>query len=174
MFELLSNRRRRFVLHYLQQNGRDAELGQLAEQIAAWENETAVTEVDAADRKSAYTTLQQFHLPKMDEEGLVEFDERAKEVSLTEAAADANVYLEVVDGNDIPWGLYYIGLAAIGALFVVASRVGLPPFGSVPDIGLAVFVIASLAVSALVHTYITYGMRIGADGPPPEVESTSD
>ena len=169
MFELLSNQRRRFVLHYLQQNGERAELGPLAEQVAAWENGTTLAEVDSGERKSAYTSLQQFHLPKMDEEGLVSFDDRAKTIELTEPAAEANVYLELVDDYDIPWSFYYIGLAAVGGLLLGGSAVGLPPFDAVPGTGWGVFVVAALGVSALVHAYVTRRMRLGSDGPPPEV-----
>jgi hypothetical protein len=169
MFEMLSNQRRRFVLHYLQQNGERAELGPLAEQIAAWENGTTLADVGSDERKSAYTSLQQFHLPKMDEEGLVHFNDRAKTIELAEPAAEANVYLELVDDYDIPWSFYYIGLAAVGGLLLGGSAAGVPPFSSVPGTAWGVFLVAALAVSAVVHAYVTRRSRLGNDGPPPEV-----
>jgi hypothetical protein len=169
MFEMLSNQRRRFVLHYLQQQDERAELGPLAEQVAAWENGISLAEVSSDERKSAYTSLQQFHLPKMDEEGLVHFDGRAKTIELAEPAAEANIYLELVDEYDIRWSFYYIGLAVTGGVLLALAVAGVMPFAAVPGTGWAVFVIAALGVSAIVHTYVTRGMRLGDDGPPPEV-----
>ncbi len=74
IFEVLRNQRRRYVLHFLKQDGRPVELGDLAQQIAAWEYETTLEGVTPAQRKRVYTTLQQTHLPKMDEAGILVFD----------------------------------------------------------------------------------------------------
>ena len=168
VFGLLSNHRRRFALHHLKQNGEHADLGELAERVAAWENGTAVEEVSSAERKRVYTSLQQFHLPKLDDKQVVEFDERAGEVELTEHADDLDVYLEVIESDDVPWSQYYLGLTAVNAILVAGAVVDLSPLTLVPDIGWAVFVLTTFALSAALHTY--YGlseMRLGESGDPP-------
>ncbi len=170
-FDLLSNHRRRFALRHLQRNGERAELGELAERVAAWENGTSVREVSADERKRVYTSLQQVHLPRMDETGIVEFDDRAGVVTLGPAAEDLDLYLEVVEGRDVPWSQYYLLLGTANAGVLGAGYAGLPFFGSVPDIALGVFVLTTFLVSALVHAY--YGrteMRLGTSSSPPEVE----
>ena len=168
-FETLSNRRRRFVLHYLQDVESAATLSDLAEQVAAWENETAVEAISAAERKRVYTSLQQFHLPKMDDMSVVAFDQREGTVRLTAAAADLDIYLEVVDAYDIPWALYYLGLSALGFLAVALALVGVPPFASVPFAGWTVFLLTALAVSSGCHYLRSRRMRLGSNTRPPEV-----
>ena len=170
-FEILSNHRRRFALHHLQQNGDRADLGDLSEHVAAWENDIGVAEVSSSERKRVYTSLQQFHLPKMDEKGVVEFDDREGVVELTAAAGDVDIYLEVVDGNDVPWSQYYLGLAAVNLGILGTALAGLYPFTLVPSAGLALLVVTTFLVSALVHTYFNRTeMRLGDSDTPPEVE----
>lgn len=168
-FEMLSNRRRRFILHYLQDTDDSVPLSDLAEQVAAWENETEIDHISASERKTVYTSLQQFHLPKMDETGIVEFDRRAGEIRLTDAAQGLDIYLEVVDQYDIPWSFYYIGFSAIGTVLVTLSWLDVAPFSSVPYVGWTVFLLAALLVSSLSHYALSRRMRLGSGGAPPEV-----
>jgi hypothetical protein len=169
VFETLSNRRRRFVLHHLQDADESAPLSEIAEQVAAWENDSTVDAVSSSERKTVYTSLQQFHLPKMDEIGVVSYDSREGTVALTEAATDLDIYLEVVDSYDIPWSFYYVGLSAIGSVMVALSAVGVEPFAAVPFSGWTVFVLTTLTVSAVAHYLRTRRMRLGSDSQPPEV-----
>ena len=171
MFEMLSNRRRRYILHYLHDTEGSATLSDLAEQVAAWENDTRIRDISASERKTVYTSLQQFHLPKMDETGAVEFDQRAGEVVITDAARELDVYLEVVDRYDIPWSFYYIGFSAIGTILVTLSWLGVAPFAVIPDMGWTVFLLAALLVSSASHYVLTRRMRVGAGEAPPEVEN---
>lgn len=169
VFDVLSNRRRRYMLHYLQQNGEVASLGEVAEKVAAWENGTAVEDVTSDQRKRVYTSLQQFHLPKMDEHGVVEFDRRAGAIELSEAAGDVDIYLEVIDEYDVPWSYYYLGLTAVGTLLVGLSILGIEPLASIPEGSWIAFLLVTFGVSAVVHTVVSRGMRLGTDGPPPDV-----
>jgi hypothetical protein len=170
IYEVLSNHRRRYALHYLKQNGRNAELGTVSERVAAWENEIGLEEVSSDQRKRVYTSLQRYHFPKMDEAELLEFDRREGTVELTERADDLDLYMEVINAYDVPWSLYYVGLAAIGGVMLLADLFGLPPFDAVPGTGWAVFLVTSLLVSALAHTVLTRRMRLGSDDAPPEVQ----
>jgi hypothetical protein len=170
VFETLSNRRRRYTLHYLYGGEGTAELGDLSEQVAAWESEAPVAEVGAAERKRVYTSLQQFHLPKMDEKGIVEFDDRAGTVELGAAAADLDVYMEVTEGRDPPWSVYYVGLAAVGLAGVGGSWLGAPALAGVSNAAWIAFLLVSFGLLSLAHTAVTRRMRIGSDGAPPGVE----
>ncbi|AXG10693.1 DUF7344 domain-containing protein [Haloplanus rubicundus] len=170
VYEVLSNRRRRFVIHYLQRNGPRAALGTLAEHVAAWEDGIDVEAVGSAARKNVYTSLQQFHLPKMEKLDLVIFHQRDGEVELTDVAADVDLYLEVVEGHDVPWSLYYLGVGALAGGVMLGHALDLPLLVGLGDVDLAVFTVIAIATMALIHTYYTRGMRLGTDGPPPEVE----
>ncbi len=169
-FDLLSNHRRRYALHYIKHNGDRATLGELSDQIAAWENEIDLEEVGYDERKRVYTSLQQVHLPRMDEAGVVEFDDREGAVEIGPAAADLDVYLEVVEGRDVPWSGFYLGLSGLDLLVVAAYAVGVPVVSAVPAIGLAVFVVTSFLVASLAHLYVTRTeMRLGERERPPEL-----
>jgi len=170
-FEVLSNQRRRYTLHYLQHNGDDATLGDVAEQVAAWENEKGVPEVASSERKTVYTSLQQFHLPKLDDQGVVEFDQRSGRIQLTERAGDLDIYLEVVDRYDVPWSYYYLGLSLVGTILVALSWAGFPPFAGIPFSGWVTFLLGAFLVSSVSHLYLSQKMRLGSNEVPPEVRS---
>jgi len=107
VYELLSNHRRRYVLHHCKRAEGPVTLSELAEQVAAWEHDKAVSEITSAERKRVYTSLQQTHLDRMAEAGIIEFD--GDEVTLTEKAEELDVYLDIVPSGSIPWGVYYRG-----------------------------------------------------------------
>jgi len=56
-YEILANRRRRYVIHLLQYRDESMELGPLAERVAAWEYETDPERVTSQQRKTVYTAL---------------------------------------------------------------------------------------------------------------------
>jgi DNA-binding transcriptional ArsR family regulator len=170
VFDVLKNRRRRHALHYLKQQDGSVELSELAEQVAAWENDSTVEGISAAERKRVYTALYQSHLPKLDDAGIVEYNQSRGIVELSEKAEELDVYLELVSRDDIPWSKYYLGLALLGVAVVSAAWLQLSPFAVVPDIFWAAIIVTAFSVSAVVHTYVTQKRRVGSGGTPPEVE----
>lgn len=169
-FDLLSNHRRRYTLHYLEQNGDRAQLGELSEKIAAWENGVAREEVSYDERKRVYTSLQQVHLPRMDQMGVVEFDDRQGLVTVGPAAEELDIYLEVVGERDVPWSVLYLGLAVVNLVVLGAVAAGFPGTGFVPSIGWALFAVTTFLVASLGHLYLSREMRIDAHEKPPELQ----
>lgn len=168
LFEMLSSRRRRHALQALAATD-EIDLGPLAEQVAAWENEKSVAAVTSDERKRVYTSLQQSHLPKLDDAGLVEFDKRSGVVVPSPTLEEYDVYLDVVRGDDIPWNEYYLGLSAVGAAVLTAAAVDAYPFAMLPDVAWGVFVVVAFFVSACCHTYLAPKMHLGGGDGPPEV-----
>lgn len=168
LFEVLSNRRRRYAVHALKGADAPKELGTLAERVAAWEYDVDLDEVDHRQRKRVYTALQQSHLPKMDTAGVVDFDKQRGLVEPTEALADVDVYLEVVGGSEIPWSEYYLGLSGVSAALLAATWLGAWPFALLSPMAVALFVVVAFTVSALAHRY--YSTTLGSTDGPPELE----
>ncbi|RLM53759.1 hypothetical protein DVK02_12385 [Halobellus sp. Atlit-31R] len=167
LFEVLANHRRRYVLRAL--TGTDAhDIGSLAETVAAWENGTTTDRISREDRKSVYTALQQLHLPKLHNAGLVVYDKSRGTVVPTPAKADVDVYLDVVRGNELPWHEYYLALSAVGAALLVVAWLDFFPFGMLPDVGWAGLVVLSFLVSSLFHYRSHEQARVGARDRPPE------
>ena len=177
LFEVLANRRRRYALHALKRDaeggGETVDLGTLAEQVAAWENDVELQEVSYDERKRVYTALQQSHLPKMDEAGIVSFNKDRGVVEPTPAMEDVEIYMDVIHGNEIPWSEYYLGLSVVSAALYAAVWMGVYPFTLLPDLSWGVFIVVAFLVSALAHRYYTSEMRLGAGEVPPELERNS-
>lgn len=171
VFEVLSNQRRRYALHYLMQRPDESvEMGELSTQVAAWEHGVDPQTVTYDQRKSVHTSLYQYHAPKLDETGLVEYDSRGGVVELTDSAADLDLYLEAVRGREIPWASYFVLLSMFATAVVGATWLGAPPFAGLSGYVSAGVVVAAFLVSSLVFAYDSRtAMRFGSAGPPPGV-----
>jgi len=170
VFDVLSNRRRRYTLYHLRQRAdHRASIRELSRRVAAWEQRADPEGITYEDRKSAYTSLSQSHLPKMHEAGLVEFDPEEGVVRLTETGADVEVYLETVRGNELPWYRYFLLLSLLSVAVVVAAATGVPGLAAVPGLVIAGLLAAAFLCSSLAFLYdSTYRMRLGREGRPPE------
>jgi DNA-binding transcriptional ArsR family regulator len=167
LFHILRNQRRRFALHHLKHHDGPVDVGELATQIAAWENEITVGEVSSDQRRRVYNALQQTHVPGLEEAGVVDVDRR--EVELTDRAGKLDIYLEVVPGRDIPWSEYYLGLGAVALAALVAVGLNVGPFAGVPDIAAGVFVTVTFLVSACANYYHQHENLVGVSERPPEL-----
>jgi hypothetical protein len=170
IFDLLRNQRRRFVLHYLKNHpDEEVTIGTLADQVAAWEYGTSCEEVTSTQRKRVYTTLQQSHLPKMDDAGIVDFDSDRGTVTPKEVVADITIYMEIVPVREFAWHEYYLGLGAVCTALMAAVWAGIWPFAFAPPIIWGTVISAVLALSAVVHVYSQRRMGIGTGEAPQEV-----
>lgn len=170
LYDILTDRRRRYTVHYLKQREGPVSIRDIAEQVAAWENRKPVAELDSTERKRVYISLYQSHLPSMDEMGLIEYDEDAKTVRLLESLQNAEIYIEIVPEYDIPWNLYYLGLSIANALLLGLALFEVRPFGMLPGVAVGAIVLATFALSALVQTTLDDRRRFGQAGPPPDVQ----
>jgi len=170
LFDVLSSRRRRYALHVLKGREEPVELGDVAEQVAAWEYGEDVTEVSYDERKRVYTALQQSHLPKMDDAGVVSFDKNRGVVEPTPALEDVRVYMDVVKGREIPWSDYYLGLSGVAATLLAAVALGAWPFTALPALAWSAAVVAAFAVSAVVHRRYARRTALGRGPTPAELD----
>jgi predicted house-cleaning noncanonical NTP pyrophosphatase (MazG superfamily) len=170
VFEVLSNGRRRFVFHYLKGEQRQIYLRELAEHVAAWENDKSVEQLTSAEAKRVKTALHQHHLPMMDSNGFVEYDSMRETVVLDESVADLEVYLDVVPAVEMPWSRYYLGLSVVGLLALGCALLDTGPFAWISGLSAATFITVIVLISALVHTYLNHTrLRLGGTGEPPEM-----
>src|SRR6056297_385882 len=122
IFDLLKNRRRRTVIRFLRENDGYAELNDLAEYIAAKENDIDVRQLSSDQRKRVYIGLYQCHLPKMDEAGVVDFEKDRGHIVLNESAERLRTYLDAA-GTERPSDPSYGFPVAITCAAVVAAGV---------------------------------------------------
>ncbi len=136
-FELLRNRRRRIVVSYLVEAGDRVEMSELAEHVAAVENDTTVRALSSAQRKRAYVGLYQCHLPKLADAGVIEYNSDRGHAEATPAAEELLQYVDVEDdGTD--WARRYQAAAAavlgVFAVCLVASTVTSVPWIAVAGV----------------------------------------
>ena len=148
VFEVLKNRRRREVLKYLNERDESVSLSDLAEHVAAIENETTVKALSSSQRKRVYVGLYQCHLPKMDDMDIVDFDQNRGRIELAENAGQLEAYLEP-DTDETYWHYYYASTSLLGAGLFVLSLAGGASVGLTPTVILVALVLAVLSIAAL-------------------------
>jgi hypothetical protein len=71
---VLQNERRRLALYQLRNAEEPLRTGDLAEEVAAIENDTTPEQLSHSERKRVYISLYQVHLPTLDEAGVIAYD----------------------------------------------------------------------------------------------------
>lgn len=133
VFEILSNHRRRMVLYYLRHHGNSSTVNELADEIAAMENELSVDEITSQQRKRVYVSLYQTHLPKMDDHDVLEYDQDEGAVSLGPQSATIDRYLGGGAVSSNPWTLRHFAIVLFGGTILVFSLFGVPGFDAIPS-----------------------------------------
>ncbi|MCU4974786.1 hypothetical protein OB955_18870 [Halobacteria archaeon AArc-m2/3/4] len=154
VFHVLQTKRRRDVLRYLQDVSDPVRMRDLAEQVAAWEQETSIEALSSDERQRVYISLYQSHLPKLDEEGIVEYDKDRGIVERTPLAAAFDPYIDEAIGGETeevsdPWPERYA--AAVLAGVVALGAAGLDIAGLSAIVAGAITLVAVTAVT-VAHT----------------------
>lgn len=96
IFELLTNERRRYALHYLSQRVGAVHLGELAEHIAVQEGDPT------RDRyERILTGLVHTHLPKLTDAGVVRYDPGRETLKRRESADQLAPFLRLAEADDV-------------------------------------------------------------------------
>jgi len=121
IFEVLKNRRRRDVIRYLEEQSERTSLSDLAEHVAALENDTTTQALTSSQPKRVYVGLYQCHLPKMDDMDIVNFNQDRGYVELGANVDQLDPYLDPVTTDDQSWHTYYLGLSGLGVGAIAIS-----------------------------------------------------
>ena len=154
-FDILSNARRRFVLRSLQESDGGVDLSDLAAELAAMENEVDRDELTAKQRKRAYVSLYQTHIPKMEESGVITYDRDAGIVSPTPHVGELSAYFRDPT-TPPPWHLAYGAVAMLGFLTYIAITMLEGPIINAFHVGIGFVVVVALV--SIVH-YISMRRR---------------
>lgn len=146
IFGILQNERRRRVLRYLREQEATTQ-GELAEHLAAIENDVSLESVTSTQRKRVYVSLYQSHLPKLDEAGAIAYD---SDRGTVERVPGTDEFLTHLDNADRPTrnpevsraqytlaGAALLGVAMVVPLFL-GSETGFGP----------IFALSALAVGS--------------------------
>jgi hypothetical protein len=162
LFHVLQNQRRRQVLNYLRTAEGRVDMREIAEQVAAWENDKPVEAITSEERQRAYIALYQSHLPKLDEMGIVEYDQGRGTVERTQLADRFDPYLDI-DLGSTPDDVeatsemlsdettYYGAATLVGLALAGATWAGYTPFaltGSLAAVVTAMFAAVTVGLAA--------------------------
>lgn len=150
MFDILSSSRRRYTLYYLRQQGEPVQLTDLAEELAAWENDTTVEELSSQARKRVYVSLYQTHAPKLEEAGLITYDADTGEIALREDAPEVGPFMSDEE-NETKWYRYYGAVALLNGLLLVGVIAGVPPLSAIGPTVAGLVVISSFLLLSIGH-----------------------
>lgn len=164
-FGTLANQRRRFVVYALLDCEEGFELRELSRRVAAWENDKPDDRVTSQERRRVYNALQQFHLPKMDDAGVIDYDAARGTITPTETLGCLERYVDEPISQRRPWGFYYLALGAAGtAGLAIGAAIG------VASTLLAALVPLVVTLSALLHVWDSRRQGVGAFAPPQPCE----
>lgn len=93
IFDVLSNRRRRHVLRCLDEYDDPMALADLADEVAVREHGTALTEISAEEVKRIYVSLYHSHVPRLEDAGVVEYNQDRDLVALTSKGTGLDEYV---------------------------------------------------------------------------------
>ena len=153
VFGILKNQRRRYVLKFLKDSDEEeVSLSDVAEQIAAWENDKEVRQISSKERKRVYVGLYQCHLPKMDGMGIVAFNKPRGRIGLGENSEPLFKYIDTDDEPEEPrWHVYSVALSLAGAVMLGAALL-LGSLTALPVVNAAVvFLIVAFTVYPIIN-----------------------
>lgn len=156
LFKLLGNERRRHAVEFLRRQEGPVSLDTLATNVAARETDQPVEAVTTRERKRVYTSLQQTHLPRMDEAGAVEFDKEQGTITPAASLGEVTLHLDVVSSSGLPESAVYLGIAGCSLLVLVSSLVAPDLVAVLSPLGWATLVLASFTGAATVHRYLQF------------------
>lgn len=143
---LLGNDRRLRVVHSLVESGEPTTTKDLATRIAEAEAEQG--DVTADDLyKSVYVSLQQTHLPKLADHGIVKYDPETNTVGPGPRLDEARVYVQPHGQESASLPPTLALLAGLGLVTVAGARFGVPVVSAVePAVWAALALLAVLVV----------------------------
>ena len=157
VYDLLSNKRRRFVISKLRRVDGAVSVNELSEAVAAWENGVEPEELTDKQIKRVYVSLYQIHIPKLEGAGVGAYERGAGQGGLTPAVSRGDSCVAGQGGGEeteVPWPLVYAAVA--GAALVLYAGVFLLPgaFEWLPLTALNVGVFSALVAVAATHYYM--------------------
>lgn len=164
LFHTLQNERRRFVIRYMLDQSGPVDVPSLVDQVAAWELQTTVAELPDDERQRIYVDIFQSQLPKLDQQGFVDYDESRGVVESAPALQAVDTRLlaglpaeqeqaDTTADADRAWLDYYALATGVSALLVVVAA-----FGPLLAVSLSFEVVAA-AVTSL-YAALTTGLFV--------------
>ncbi|ELY49564.1 hypothetical protein C495_00005 [Natronorubrum sulfidifaciens JCM 14089] len=147
MFHILGNDRRRSIVQLLAAEAGQVDVSDIASEIAA--NESDTTPVPNNLYKSVYVSLQQTHLPQLQEDAVIEYDSDAKTI---QPGPNFDDVLQYIDGHKEQQSTaltLHLALCVLGLVVIALAGLGIPLLSSIDPVLSSVLVLLAVAASSL-------------------------
>jgi len=146
VFHILGNDRRRAIVQLLATTSGTVDVSDVASEIA--ETEADTTPVPNNLYKSVYVSLQQTHLPQLQEEDVIEYDSEAKTIR---PGPNFEGVLTYVNGHETDRSTVlqlHFGLCLLGLVVIALAGLGLPLFAAIDPVLSSVLILLAVAASS--------------------------
>lgn len=147
VFHILGNDRRRAIVQLLADEAGQVDVSDIASEIAA--NESDTTPVPNNLYKSVYVSLQQTHLPQLQEDAVIEYDSDAKTI---QPGPTFDTVLQYIDGhqtNQSSTLKQHLALCVLGLAVIALAGLGMPLLSTIDPVLSSVLVLLAVAASSL-------------------------
>ena len=147
VFHILGNDRRRAIVQLLARESGQVDVSDVATEIA--ETESDSTPVPNNLYKSVYVSLQQTHLPQLEEDGVIEYDSEAKTIQPGSHFDDVLAYIDGHDDDPSTVLQFHLAACVLGLAVIALVGLNLPLLSSIDPVLWSVLVLLAVAASSL-------------------------
>ncbi|WP_293031888.1 ArsR family transcriptional regulator [Natronococcus sp.] len=147
VFHILGNDRRRAIVQLLAEEAGQVDVSEVATEIAS--TESASTSVPNNLYKSVYVSLQQTHLPQLQEDSVIEYDSDAKTIRPGPNFDDVLTYVDSETTDRSSTLRLHLALCLIGLLLIAVAGLDGVVGSSLDPVLSSVFVLLVVAASSL-------------------------
>ena len=147
VFHILGNDRRRAIVQLLAEESGQVDVSDIASEIAA--SETDTTPVPNNLYKSVYVSLQQTHLPQLQEDAVIEYDSDSKTIQPGPHFDDVLQYTDGHGEVQSPVLQLHLALCVVGLAIIALGGLGVPLLSSANPVLSSVLVLLIVAATSL-------------------------
>ena len=147
VFHILGNDRRRAIVQLLAEDGGQVDVSDIASEIAATETDT--TPVPNNLYKSVYVSLQQTHLPQLQEDDVIKYDSEAKTIQPGPHFEDVLQYINGHGASGPTVLQFHFAICVLGLAVIAFAGIGAPVVSSIDPVFASVIVLLVVAASSL-------------------------
>ncbi len=147
VFHILGNDRRRAIVQLLAEHDHRIDVSDVATDIA--ETESEAQSVPNNLYKSVYVSLQQTHLPQLEEDAVIEYDADSKTIERGPNFDEVLEYADGGHGNESTTLQIHLTLAVIGLIAIVLTGIDGPVVSMLDPILSSILVLLLIGASSL-------------------------
>ncbi|ADJ16772.1 hypothetical protein C497_02447 [Halalkalicoccus jeotgali B3] len=131
-------------------------LGDLADALAEWEMEEEDAYITHQDRKRAYVSLYQTHLPKLDDANVIDYNQPRGTIELGQNFQSVQKYLHPSHSGTVFWDRLYLSGGFVTLSILGFAQFTAFPFVAVPNIAWFLLVLFVFGPIVLTHSVVTH------------------